>query len=93
MEEKELNNKSWYVLRVMGGKEKKTASSIEKEIETLGMSKYVTQILVPTEKVYQIRNGKKVSKDRNFFPGYVLLEANLSGEVPHAVRRVPGVLG
>ena len=48
---------------------------------------------MPTEKVFQIRNGKKVSKERNFFPGYVLIEANLVGEVPHIIKSVPGVIG
>ena len=62
-------NMKWYVLRVMGGKEKKTVAFIEKEIERVGMKDFISQILVPTEKVYQIRNGKKVSKERNFFPG------------------------
>ena len=89
----EIKQNNWYVLRVMGGKERKTAEAIEKEIEINGMSKFVSKVLVPTEKVYQIRNGKKVSKDRNFFPGYVLIEADLVGEVPHTLRRVPGVLG
>ena len=85
--------KNWYVLRVMGGKEKKTVSLIEKEIDRMGMNSFISQILVPTEKVYQIRNGKKVSKERNFFPGYVLIEANLIGEVPHVLKNVTGVLG
>ena len=91
--EQEVENMNWYVLRVMGGKERKTVAFIEKEIDRLGMSDFVTQILVPTEKVYQIRNGKKVSKERNFFPGYVLVEANLVGEVPHVLKNVTGVLG
>ena len=91
--QKEIEKMSWYVLRVMGGKEKKTVSFIEKEIDRLGMQSFVSQILVPTEKVYQIRNGKKISKERNFFPGYVLVEANLSGEVPHVLKNVTGVLG
>ena len=93
MEQKEVENMNWYVLRVMGGKEKKTVSFIEKEIDRLGMNDFVSQILVPTEKVYQIRNGKKVSKERNFFPGYVLVEANLVGEVPHVLKNVTNVLG
>ncbi len=84
---------SWYVLRVMGGKEKKIVAAIEKEGDRLSMRDFVSQILVPTEKVYQIRNGKKVSKERNFFPGYVLLEANLVGEVPHVLKNITGVLG
>ena len=91
--EKEVENMNWYVLRVMGGKEKKTVSFIEKEIERLGMQDFVAQILIPTEKIYQIRKGKKVSKERNFFPGYVLVEANLVGEVPHVLKNVTNVLG
>ena len=77
----------------MGGKEKKTVSFIEKEIDRLNMRDHVSKILVPTEKVYQIRNGKKISKERNFFPGYVLVEANLVGEVPHALKNITNVLG
>jgi transcriptional antiterminator NusG len=91
--EQEVENMKWYVLRVMGGKERKTVTFIEKEIDRLDMQDFVAQILVPTEKVYQIRNGKKVSKERNFFPGYVLVEANLIGEVPHVLKNVTGVLG
>ena len=91
--EQEVGNMTWYVLRVMGGKENKTVSFIEKEIDRLGMRDFVAQILVPTEKVYQIRNGKKVSKEKNFFPGYVLIEANLVGEVPHILKKVTNVLG
>ena len=91
--EQEVENMNWYVLRVMGGKERKTVSFIEKEIERLGMQDFVAQILVPTEKIYQIRKGKKVSKERNFFPGYVLVEANLVGEVPHVLKNITNVLG
>jgi|TARA_B110001454_G_C12421228_1_gene309440 transcriptional antiterminator NusG len=91
--EQEIENMKWYVLRVMGGKERKTVSFIEKEIDRLGMQDFVTQILIPTEKVYQIRNGKKVSKEKNFFPGYVLVEANLTGEIPHILKNVTNVLG
>ena len=91
--EEELGNMKWYVLRVMGGKENKTVTFIEKEIDRLKLQDFVAQILVPTEKVYQIKNGKKVSKDKNFFPGYVLVEANLVGEVPHILKNVTNVLG
>ena len=83
----------WYVVRAMGGKEKKVCTYIENEISRLNLQDFISQVLVPTEKVYQIRNGKKVSKERNFFPGYILLEANLSGEIPHIIKSVPGVLG
>jgi len=89
----EVKNKDWYVLRVMGGKEKKTVAFIEKEIERLDLKENVAQIFVPTEKIYQIRKGKKVAKERNFFPGYVLIEANLSGEIPHILKNITNVLG
>ena len=91
--QQEVENMSWYVLRVMGGKERKTVDLLEKEIDRIGIQDFVKQILVPTEKVYQIRNGKKVSKEKNFFPGYILVEANLVGEVPHILKNVTNVLG
>ena len=64
--------KRWYVVRAISGKEKKVKEYIEMEIDRLKMSDFVSQILIPTEKVFQIRNGKKVAKERNFFPGYIL---------------------
>jgi transcription termination/antitermination protein NusG len=56
------------------------------------LNDFVSQVLIPTEKVYQIRKGKKVSKERNFFPGYVLIEATLVGEIPHIIKNIPGVM-
>ena len=91
--QQDVENMNWYVLRVMGGKEKKTVEFIEKEVDRLKMKDFVSQILVPTEKVYQIRNGKKISKEKNFFPGYVLVQAKLTGEVPHVLKNVTNVLG
>lgn len=85
--------KRWYVLRTIGGKERKVKEYIEKEIEALGLTEYVSQVLIPTEKVYQVRNGKKISKERNFYPGYVLVEASLVGEIPHILRNVTNVIG
>jgi transcriptional antiterminator NusG len=85
--------KRWYVVRAVSGQEAKVKLYIEKEIEHLGMQDYVAQILVPTEKVFVIRNGKKVSKERNFFPGYVMIEAALVGEVVHTIKSITGVIG
>ena len=85
--------KRWYVLRVVGGKEKKVKEYIENEVASLGLQDYVSQVLIPTEKVYQVRNGKKVSKERNFFPGYVMIEAALVGEIPHMLRDITNVIG
>jgi transcription termination/antitermination protein NusG len=85
--------KKWYVLRAIGGKEKKVKEYIESEISRLHLQDYVAQVLIPTEKVYQIRSGKKISKERNFFPGYILVEAILAGEVEHTLSNVPNVIG
>ncbi|MEQ8908449.1 MAG: transcription termination/antitermination protein NusG [Vicingaceae bacterium] len=86
-------DKKWYVIRAISGKEKKVKMLLEDEISHSGLKDYVSQILIPTEKVFQIRNGKKVSKERNFFPGYVLVEANLVGEVPHIIQKTTDVIG
>ena len=87
------NDKKWYVLRAIGGKEKKVKEYIESEISYRDLQDFVFQVLIPTEKIYQIRNGKKISKERNFFPGYVLIEAILVGEIPHILRNIPNVIG
>jgi len=87
------NEFKWYVLRAIGGKEKKVKEYIESEIQRLHLQDYISQVLIPTEKVYQIRSGKKISKERNFFPGYVLIEAVLVGEIPHILRNIPNVMG
>jgi transcriptional antiterminator NusG len=86
-------DKKWYVVRAISGKEKKVKDFIESEIKALGLDDFVAQVLIPTEKVYQIRNGKKVSKERNYFPGYVLIEASLVGEVPHVIKNINNVIG
>ena len=86
-------SKKWYVLRAIGGKEKKVKEYIDNEIAKGDIKGYVDQVLIPTEKVYQIRNGKKISKERNFFPGYILIEAALVGEVAHTLRNFPNVIG
>ena len=85
--------KKWYVLKALSGQEKKVKEQIESEVVHRNLQEYVSQVLIPTEKIYQIRNGKKISKERTFFPGYVLVEAALIGEVPHFLRNMPGVLG
>ena len=87
------NIKKWYVLRAIGGKENKVKEYIDSEVARLKLEEFVSQVLIPKEKVYQIRAGKKVSKERTFFPGYVLVEAILTGEIPHLLRNVPNVIG
>ncbi|HRB71939.1 MULTISPECIES: transcription termination/antitermination protein NusG [Flavobacterium] len=87
------NVKKWYVVRAVSGQENKVKNYIETEINRLGMSDYISQVLVPTEKVVQVRDGKKISKDRVYFPGYVMIEANLTGEIPHIIKSITGVIG
>jgi transcriptional antiterminator NusG len=85
--------KKWYVVRAISGKEKKVKQYLESEISRLKLEDYITRVLIPLEKVYQVRNGKKISKERNLYPGYVLIEANLVSEIPHIIKSVPNVIG
>jgi transcriptional antiterminator NusG len=63
----------WYVVRAIGGQENKVKSYIETEISRVGLSDFVSQVIVPTEKVVQIRNGKKVNREKVYFPGSQVL--------------------
>jgi len=83
----------WYVVRAIGGQENKVQSYIETEINRLGLSDYVNQVIVPKENVIQIKDGKKITKEKVYFPGYIMVEANLSGEVPHVIKSITGVIG
>ncbi len=92
MAENNSKNK-WYVVRAVSGQENKIKTYIENEISRLGMSSFVEEILVPQEKVVQIRKGKKITKDKTYFPGYIMIKANLSGEIPHIIKSVTNVIG
>lgn len=84
----------WYVLRAVSGKEAKVKEYLEAAIkhdDTLATN--VGQVLLPMEKYAMLRNGKRVIKEKLFLPGYVLIEANLQGEVAHTLRFMPNVLG
>ena len=67
--------KKWYVLRAVSGKEGKVKEYLDADIRNRNLGDYVSQVLIPTEKVYQVRNGKKIEKERSYLPGYVLVEA------------------
>ena len=85
--------KKWYVLRSVSGKENKVKELLESEIKKTDLGKYVSQVLIPTEKTYTIRAGKKVMKERAYLPGYVLIEAELVGEVIHQLKTINYVAG
>ena len=91
MSEKEA--RQWYVIRAVGGKEKKVKEYIETMVHNSHLEEYISQVLIPTEKVYTIRNGKKISKEKVSYPGYVLVEAAMVGEIPYVLRNTPNVLG
>lgn len=85
----------WYALRVISGHEKKIKERIELEIERSNWKDFIFQVVVPTEKVYKIRSGKKVAQERNLLPGYVLVEAlntRLHGDVVKTISEMPNVV-
>ncbi len=87
--------KRWYSLRVISGKERKIKERIELEVKRSGWEDVVTQILVPTEKVYKIRSGKKIVQERNILPGYILVQAlskHFTGEMIQAIANIPNVI-
>ncbi len=87
--------KKLFSLRVISGKERKIKERIELEIQRQGWNSFITQVIVPSEKVYKIRNGKKVVLERNILPGYILIEAEPSKLIPDVVQvlaNVPNVI-
>lgn len=86
------SGKKWYVLKTINGKENKIKEYIEDEMQYQGLENYLGQIVVPMEKVIQIKNGKKVQRERVHVPGYVFIEVELAGEVPHIIKNINGVI-
>ena len=89
----EVTEKKWYVVRAVSGQEAKIKDYIASEISRLGYDSFLEDILVPTEKVVQIRNGKKINKEKVYYPGYIMIKADLSGEIPHVIKSVTNVIG
>jgi transcription termination/antitermination protein NusG len=90
-----MAEKRWYCLRVISGKERKLKERIEQEIKRSKWEDFVTQVVVPTEKVYKIRAGKKVIQEKNILPGYILIEAfeeKLKGEIAQAIANLNNVI-
>ncbi|MBK0382692.1 transcription termination/antitermination factor NusG [Pedobacter sp. SD-b] len=83
----------WYVVRAVSGKEKKVKQYIDAEISRLGLTHLVPQVLIPMEKYYQMRDGKKIAKERNYYPGYVLIETALNAELEQIIKAVNSVIG
>jgi transcriptional antiterminator NusG len=83
----------WYIVHAYSNFEKKVAEDIENKAKQKGLSDQIEQIVVPTEKVVEVRRGRKVDAERKFFPGYVLLKANLTDAVFSLVKNTPKVTG
>lgn len=83
----------WYVLRTFSGHENKVKLALEKEIEFHSLQPYIKQILIPVEKVFEVKDGKKRSKNKSFFPGYILIEAELDKKVIDIILSIPSVMG
>ncbi|HRN95163.1 MAG: transcription termination/antitermination protein NusG [Chitinophagales bacterium] len=88
-------SKKWYVVRVISGQEKKIKDHIKLEISRAKWDEIISEILIPTEKVYTIRNGKKTIKEKNMFPGYIYMEidtAKINNDILSQIKQVHGVL-
>ena len=85
---------NWYVLRAVSGQERKVKAYIESELVRQKLSEFVPELLIPSEKIYEMRNGKKTVRDKIFFPGYILISADLNnGETLHILNNTPGAIG
>ena len=85
----------WYVLRVVSGKERKVKEYLDKEISRGGWSEVVKQVFLPVEKVYKVQNGKKVMRERNYYPGYVMIEiadGKLSDDLKDIIKNTSNVI-
>ena len=91
-EEKETLKRGWYVLRAISGKEAQVKEIIEGAMKRTDLGNSVFQVLIPTEKVMTVRNGKKVIKEKNLYSGYVFIEAILTGEVVYELTNTTNVI-
>ena len=83
----------WYIVHAYSNFEKKVAEDIEHKAKQKGLSDQIEQIVVPTEKVVEVRRGQKVDAERKFFPGYVLVKMDLTDEAYHLIKNTPKVTG
>lgn len=85
--------KNWYVVHTYSGFEEKVRLSIEEKVEALGIQEKISKVLIPTERVVELRAGKKKESDKKFYPGYILVEMELDDETWHLIKNIPRVTG
>lgn len=85
--------KNWYVVHTYSGFEEKVRLSIEEKVEALGLQEKISKVLIPTERVVELRAGKKKESDKKFYPGYILVEMELDDETWHIIKNIPRVTG
>ena len=85
-------DKKWYVVRTYSGHENKVKAYLENEAAQAGLSEKISSVIVPSEKVFEVKDGKKKSKTRTFFPGYILVEAVLDKGKQHLILNTPSVI-
>src|SRR3984957_9125500 len=93
VEDLPLSDKKWFIIHTYSGFEQKVAGSLRSRAEAFGFAEQIGQILIPTEEVVELRNGKKVTRKRMLYPGYVLVEMDMNDELWHAVKATPRVTG
>ena len=89
----EIMDKRWYIVHAYSNFEKKVAESIREQAKQRGLEDLFEQVLVPTEKVTEVRRGRKIDAERKFFPGYVLVKMDMTDEAYHLVKNTPKVTG
>ncbi len=89
----ENQQRNWYVVRCFSGHEKKVKEYLQREIGLQGFEEKITEILIPSETVIEIRSGKKRTREKNFFPGYIIIEAIYDDSVNNLVSNAPSVIG
>lgn len=87
-----MEEKKWYVIRCSSGQEKKAKKHMESEFANQNLNEFVSRLIIPTRKEVYIKGGKKVSRDVNYYPGYILIEADLTGEIQHVIKETSGVI-
>ncbi|MEF8816680.1 MAG: transcription termination/antitermination protein NusG [Salinibacter sp.] len=89
----DTDSDTWYVLRTFSNHEKKVRRYLESEIERLGLEDQVEEVLIPTETVFEMKGGEKKTKEKTFFPGYILLNCTLTSELRDVAEDLPSVIG